>query len=421
MNDTNSEQHKMNNLTTANLSQEVLTRPQANPIPFSIESILANAATATQQMQNSNHQNYHQHQDNLMRLAQQNINQNMFLNRLQANTEALQHQYQQQQLQRHKNFSQLCHDQFARLDSLSNNTHTTTSNSLEQFSNNTNLGHQHRKLDEDSKLEANEGSSLIDTKQYISEGAINYRGGNSNAEHIHDDENDDDIDENELDAESENNYDEMHLHNHKHSQIGIAEQLSLHTRASQLHEHRKKRSRAAFSHVQVYELERCFTHKKYLSGPERSEMAKRLKLTETQVKIWFQNRRYKAKRKMLQQIFLLKLAGRPTPHQLQAAAAAAAALPSSFGHQLHLAQHHDRQQHQQQHQLVNHLGPSVSAFAAAAAAAAAAVSIGTPNLQELSARDDKHRDNVGHLNGPSSYWQLACGNSSRSNANSGNS
>lgn len=64
---------------------------------------------------------------------------------------------------------------------------------------------------------------------------------------------------------------------------------------------RKKRSRAAFSHAQVFELERRFAQQRYLSGPERSDLAKSLRLTETQVKIWFQNRRYKTKRKQIQQ------------------------------------------------------------------------------------------------------------------------
>lgn len=52
----------------------------------------------------------------------------------------------------------------------------------------------------------------------------------------------------------------------------------------------------------MYELERRFTHQKYLSGPERADLAQALKLTETQVKIWFQNRRYKTKRKQMQQV-----------------------------------------------------------------------------------------------------------------------
>ncbi|XP_038165506.1 homeobox protein Nkx-3.1 [Arvicola amphibius] len=68
---------------------------------------------------------------------------------------------------------------------------------------------------------------------------------------------------------------------------------------SQVPKQPPKRSRAAFSHTQVIELERKFSHQKYLSAPERAHLAKNLKLTETQVKIWFQNRRYKTKRKQL--------------------------------------------------------------------------------------------------------------------------
>ncbi|CAB1429198.1 unnamed protein product [Pleuronectes platessa] len=61
----------------------------------------------------------------------------------------------------------------------------------------------------------------------------------------------------------------------------------------------KKRSRAAFSHAQVFELERRFNAQRYLSGPERGDLASALRLTETQVKIWFQNRRYKTKRRQM--------------------------------------------------------------------------------------------------------------------------
>ncbi|VDP68609.1 unnamed protein product [Echinostoma caproni] len=46
---------------------------------------------------------------------------------------------------------------------------------------------------------------------------------------------------------------------------------------------RKKRTRAAFSHAQVYELERRFNYQRYLSAPERAELAKNLRLSETQV------------------------------------------------------------------------------------------------------------------------------------------
>lgn len=61
----------------------------------------------------------------------------------------------------------------------------------------------------------------------------------------------------------------------------------------------KKRTRSAFSHAQVHELERRFSNQRYLSGPERADLAGALKLTETQVKIWFQNRRYKTKRRQM--------------------------------------------------------------------------------------------------------------------------
>uniref|UniRef100_UPI003AADB3B4 homeobox protein Nkx-3.1 n=1 Tax=Centroberyx gerrardi TaxID=166262 RepID=UPI003AADB3B4 len=60
---------------------------------------------------------------------------------------------------------------------------------------------------------------------------------------------------------------------------------------------KQKRSRAAFTHLQVLELEKKFNHQKYLSAPERAHLASALRLTETQVKIWFQNRRYKTKRR----------------------------------------------------------------------------------------------------------------------------
>ncbi|KAL0868854.1 hypothetical protein ABMA27_007203 [Loxostege sticticalis] len=47
---------------------------------------------------------------------------------------------------------------------------------------------------------------------------------------------------------------------------------------------------------QVYELERRFKQQKYLSAPEREHLASLIHLTPTQVKIWFQNHRYKCKR-----------------------------------------------------------------------------------------------------------------------------
>lgn len=58
----------------------------------------------------------------------------------------------------------------------------------------------------------------------------------------------------------------------------------------------RRKPRVLFSQAQVYELERRFKQQRYLSAPEREQLASLLKLSSTQVKIWFQNRRYKCKR-----------------------------------------------------------------------------------------------------------------------------
>ena len=59
---------------------------------------------------------------------------------------------------------------------------------------------------------------------------------------------------------------------------------------------RKKKARTAFSREQVADLEKKFHEKKYLSSAERGELAEKLKLSDMQVKTWFQNRRMKFKR-----------------------------------------------------------------------------------------------------------------------------
>ncbi|XP_069755578.1 homeobox protein Nkx-2.3 [Narcine bancroftii] len=73
----------------------------------------------------------------------------------------------------------------------------------------------------------------------------------------------------------------------------------------------RRKPRVLFSQAQVFELERRFKQQRYLSAPEREHLANTLKLTSTQVKIWFQNRRYKCKRQ--RQDKSLELAGHHHP------------------------------------------------------------------------------------------------------------
>ncbi|KAK7105741.1 hypothetical protein V1264_017081 [Littorina saxatilis] len=60
-----------------------------------------------------------------------------------------------------------------------------------------------------------------------------------------------------------------------------------------------RRSRTVFTELQLMGLEKRFETQKYLSTPDRMELAESLGLSQIQVKTWYQNRRMKWKKQVL--------------------------------------------------------------------------------------------------------------------------
>lgn len=63
---------------------------------------------------------------------------------------------------------------------------------------------------------------------------------------------------------------------------------------------RAKRVRTIFSAEQLERLEAEFARQQYMVGPERLVLAASLRLSESQVKVWFQNRRIKWRKQHLE-------------------------------------------------------------------------------------------------------------------------
>ncbi|KAM5258907.1 homeobox protein BarH-like 1 isoform 2-T2 [Hipposideros larvatus] len=61
-----------------------------------------------------------------------------------------------------------------------------------------------------------------------------------------------------------------------------------------------RRSRTVFTELQLMGLEKRFEKQKYLSTPDRIDLAESLGLSQLQVKTWYQNRRMKWKKIVLQ-------------------------------------------------------------------------------------------------------------------------
>jgi len=63
---------------------------------------------------------------------------------------------------------------------------------------------------------------------------------------------------------------------------------------------RPQRGRTVFSAKQLHELEKVFVTDQYISGQQRRRLSIQLGLTETQVRVWFQNRRIKWRKQKLE-------------------------------------------------------------------------------------------------------------------------
>ncbi|CAG2100621.1 unnamed protein product [Medioppia subpectinata] len=143
-------------------------------------------------------------------------------------------------------------------------------------------------------------------------------------------------DDNQSDSCSEK--DSIHTKNKLNGSSRLKDSSSaLHNNNGMNGNRRKKKTRTVFTRSQVFQLESTFDMKRYLSSSERAGLAASLHLTETQVKIWFQNRRNKWKRQLAAELEAANMA--------HAAAQRIRAVPilyhTSGGHPGHHTHTHD--------------------------------------------------------------------------------
>ncbi len=102
--------------------------------------------------------------------------------------------------------------------------------------------------------------------------------------------------------------------NHPFSDISCSQEDLKLDDADRPKQRKRRKPRVLFSQRRCTSWSDASKQQKYLSAPERDHLASVLKLTSTQVKIWFQNRRYKCKRQRQDQT--LEMVGIAPPRRI---------------------------------------------------------------------------------------------------------